>query len=187
MTQQRKDKRGARPGDPTKPRHHKRDGTPHEGKIGNVAHEYNPEAAAQIEILSGYGLPQNQIVDFLEATFDDQGYSQDTIQRHYRAEIDRGKAKAKVTLIRGAYDMAMGRNKPDGVSADTAFREQSRKIEFLLNVVHKMVPYTGQHLSGPDGGAIPIANIDLSNLTDDDLDALERISQRLDQPGDDKG
>ena len=150
-------------------------------------HIRNADAAAQIEILAGFGLPQIEISQFLEATFEDQGYSPDTLQRHYRPEINAGKVKAKAKLMAGAYDIAFGRAIPEGVTADRAYSERSRKIEWLLNAVHQIVPHSNQRHSGPDGGAIPLANLDLSSLTDDDLDALERISARLNPSGADQG
>lgn len=155
--------------------------------MGNLPHQRNEQAAAQIEILAGFGLPRRQIRLAVEALFTDQGYSEDTLERHYRAELDRGMAKAKTTLLQGAYDIALGRNIPDGVSPDTAYRERGRKIDFLLNAVHGVVPHQSQRHAGPDGGAIPFANIDLSSLSDDDLDALERISARLSPARTDQG
>lgn len=163
----------------------KRGGRP--GINGQLPHQRNEAAAKQIEILAGYGLPQIQISEFIEAVFDDQGYSVDTLQRHYGRELKSGKAKAKVQLMQGAYDRAFRRNVPEGVAPDTVYREAGRSIEWLLNAVHEVVPHQNQRHSGPDGGAIPHANIDLSSLSDDDLDALERISQRLNPNRADQG
>ena len=36
--------------------------------------------------------------------------SQDTLQRHYRDELDAGKAVQKEALLARAHDMALGRN-----------------------------------------------------------------------------
>lgn len=154
--------------------------------MAQKAHERNEEAAKQIEILAGLGLPQADIRYAVEAMFSDQGYSEDTLTRHYREELDRGMAKAKTLLLQKASDRAHGRNLPEGVSPDVAYREQGRSLEWMLNAVHKIIPHSHQRHSGPDGGAIPIANIDLSSLTDDDLAALERISEKL-HAGSDQG
>lgn len=154
--------------------------------MAQKAHQRNESAAKQIEILAGLGLPQRDIRFAVEAMFEDQGYSEDTLARFYRDELDRGMAKAKTMLLQRASDRAFGRNVPDGVSADVAYREGGRSIEWMLNAVHKVIPHTHQRHSGPDGGAIPIANIDLSSLSDDDLAALERISAKL-HAGSDQG
>lgn len=184
---ERKDRRGAPRGDQSKPGGQRRAGTPHEGKMGNLPHVRNEEAAKQIEILSGFALTREQVSQAICTLFTDQGYSPDTLERHYREELNRGKTKAKTALMQGAYDIALGRNTPAGVSPDAAFRERGKKIEFLLSAVHDVVPAQARRLGGPDGGAIPLAHIDLSSLSDDDLDALERLSERLTPPGADQG
>lgn len=102
---ERDDKRGAKPGSRT--------GTPDEGKPGNLPHERNEVAAALIERLAGYGLPQNCMSDFLEWARDhtdldlgEQGYSADTLKRHYRDALDRGRIPGKEMLLGRVYQMA---------------------------------------------------------------------------------
>lgn len=153
--------------------------------MAQKAHERNADAAKQVEILAGLGLPKRDIRFALESMFDDQGYSEDTLIRHYRDELDAGMAKAKTRLLQRAYDRATGRNVPENVSPDVAYREEGRSLEWILSAVHKVSPLT--KVSGPDGGAVPITNIDLSSLSDDDLDALERISAKLNGGSDPSG
>jgi hypothetical protein len=175
---ERDDKRGAKPG--------KRKGTPHEGKVGNVPHERNEAAAAIIERLSVYGLPQNCICDFLAWAQDEplaldlgsQGYSIDTLARHYRDAIDRGRIPGKDMLLGRVYQMAMMENVPEGVSKDRAYAIAADKIMALLNIQHGIMPHQSHRLSGPGGGPIPIALIE-ATLTAEEIDQLARITAKL--------
>lgn len=155
MAKERKDKRGAPPG------HH-----------GNPPHVRNEKAAEQVEIMAGFAMPFWQIAIAVDALFDDQGYSQDTIERHYRPELDRGLVKSKALLMQGAYDLALGRNVPDGVSPDKVYDIRAKKIAWLLSAVHGVAPVTRQWHSGPNEGPINYAE-----LTDEEID--EEIAKRL--------
>lgn len=171
------DKRGAKPG--------KRTGTPDEGKAGNLPHERNEVAAALIQQLAGYGLPQTCISDFLEWARDNtalelgaQGYSLDTIKRHYRDALDRAKIPGKEMLLGRVYQMAMMENVPEGVSPDRAYAIASDKIMALLNIQHGIMPHQSHRLAGPGGGPIPIALIE-ATLTAEEIDQLARITAKL--------
>lgn len=173
----RDDKRGAKPG--------KRTGTPDEGKSGNLPHERNEVAAALVERLSGYGLPQSCMSDFLEWARDhtdldlgDQGYSLETLKRHYRDAIDRGRLPGKDMLLGRVYQMAMMENVPDGVSPDRAYAIAAEKVMALLNIQHGIMPHQSHRLSGPGGGPIPIALIE-ATLTAEEIDQLARITAKL--------
>lgn len=155
MTEKRKERRGAKP-----------------GEFGNRGHQRNPQAAAQIEILAGFGLPQWQIAILLTETFTDQGYSEDTLQKHYKPELDRGAIKAKSVLMQGAYDRALGRNVPTGVSPDVAYRVAETCARWLLESVHDMAPASKHKHMGADGGAIRYAQ-----LSDEELE--REIAERL--------
>lgn len=105
------------------------------GKFGNVAHERSEETARQIETMAGLGIPQEDMALILNI-------SVDTIDRHYREEADKGLARAKVTLLNRAHRMAMMEGLPQGITPDRAYEIASRKIDFLLNVVHRVRPGT---------------------------------------------
>lgn len=105
------------------------------GKFGNVAHERTDELARQIETMAGLGIPQEDMALILNI-------SVDTIGRHYREEADKGLARAKVTLLNRAHRMAMMEGLPQGITPDRAYEIASRKIDFLLNVVHRVRPGT---------------------------------------------
>ena len=105
------------------------------GEFGNKPHERDEQAAKLIEMLAGFGLSQPEIKQAVEAQFD-QGFSVATLDRHYRAELDRGLARAKSQLLQRAHQMAMGREAPQGVSPDKVYEISSKKVDFLLRVVH---------------------------------------------------
>lgn len=118
------------------------------GSLGNVAHERSEEAATLIRELSGYGMPQEEISRVLNATYGG-GYSVDTLDRHYRVELDAALAQRKGELLRRAHKIAMGEDVltkmgedgkvvPSGVSPDAALRESSATIRWLLGAVHRV-------------------------------------------------
>lgn len=125
-----------------------RRGTPAEGKPGNLPHERSEEAATLIRELSGYGMPQEEISRVLNATYGG-GFSVDTMDRHYRTELDAALAERKAGLLRRAHKIAMGEDVmakvgedgqpiPSGVSADASLRESSATIRWLLGAVHRV-------------------------------------------------
>lgn len=142
------------------------------GRLGNVPHIHNEQVAVQVEILAGYGLARWQIADFIDATFDDQGYSESTIKNHYAKEFKLGKAKTLSMLMQGAYDKALQRNVPKGVTPDTVYREALSSTKWLLSAVHKISSTTNLTHANPDG-----SNLNFSTMTDDELD--EFIAERL--------
>lgn len=107
------------------------------GSQGNVPHERSDEAATLIRELAGYGMPQEEISRVLNATFGG-GYSVDTLDRHYRAELDAALASRKGELLRRAHKIAMGEDIPKGVSKDAAFREGAQQLRWLLGAVHRV-------------------------------------------------
>jgi hypothetical protein len=118
------------------------------GSSANVPHVRSEEAATLIRELSGYGMPQEEISRVLNATYG-SGYSVDTLDRHYRAELDAALAERKGALLRRAHKIAMGEDVmakvgedgkpvPSGVSADAILRESSATIKWLLGAVHRV-------------------------------------------------
>ncbi len=161
------------------------------GSIGNVPHVRCELAANVIEKLAGYGMPQLSICDFLEwagaglLDLGGQGYSQDTLQRHYRDALDKGKKPGLETLMHRMYAMAMMENVPPGVTPDRAYAISAEKLMALLNVQHGIIPHQSMRHAGPGGGPIPIAA--LSSLDDEELAWLERITAKLAAIGGNQG
>lgn len=155
------------------------------GSLGNVPHARNTVAAALVERVASYGLPQTCISDFLDWAQRDplgldlggQGYSIDTLTRHYRPELDRAKLPAKELLMHRAYQMALMDQLPDGVSPDRAYAVAADKLKYLLNVQHGIAPFQSHRHAGPGGGPIPI--VALEALNDEELEWLERITAKL--------
>ena len=182
---QKPDKRGAKGGD--------RKGTPDEGKAGNLPHVRNDQAAQLVERLSGYGLPQTCMSDFLNWAvgampgigLGDQGYGLDTLKRHYRDALDRGKKPSLEMLMGRVYSMAMMQDIPEGVSPDRAYAIAADKLMALLNMQHGVMPHQSHRHAGPGGGPIPIAL--LTCLDDEELEWLERITAKLAAAGSDQG
>lgn len=107
------------------------------GTSGNVPHERSEEAATLIRELSGYGMPQEEISRVLNATYGG-GFSVDTLDRHYRAELDAAMAQRKGELLRRAHKIAMGEEVPSKVSPDAAYREGAAQLRWLLGAVHRV-------------------------------------------------
>lgn len=152
---ERQEKRGAKP-----------------GEFGNRAHVRNEQAAVQIEILAGFCMPHWQIAIMLDETYKDQGYSQDTLEKHYKPELDRGAIKAKAMLMQGAYDRALGRNVPEGVSPDVQYKMMETSGRWLMESVHDMAPVSRHKHMGPEGGAIRY-----TQLSDEELD--QQIAEKI--------
>lgn len=114
-----------------------RKGTAFEKHEGNLPHQRSEEAATLIRELAGYGMPQEEISRVLNATFG-TGYSVDTLDRHYRAELDAALCERKSKLLRRAHKIAMGEDIPTGVTADAAYREGASQLRWLLGAVHKV-------------------------------------------------
>ncbi len=156
------------------------------GQIVNPAHVRNELAAALIERLSTYGVPQSCISDFLawaqgeplDLDLGSQGYSDDTLGRHYRDAIDRGRLPGKEMLLGRVYQMAMMENVPEGVTKDRAYAIAADKVMALLNIQHGIMPHQSHRLAGPGGGPIPIALIE-ATLTAEEIEQLVRITAKL--------
>lgn len=157
------------------------------GSKGNAAHQHNALAGKLIERLASYGVPQASISDFLTWAQDSgitdlggQGYSTDTIQRHYRTELDAAKAPGKDALLNRMYAMAMMERVPEGVSPDRAYSIAADKIEKLLNIQHGVMAHNSHRHSGPGGGPIPIALIE-ATLTAEEIETLAYLTGKLER------
>ena len=111
------------------------------GQFGQPPYERSDEVAHQVETMTGFGMTHIEMGQVL-------GVSPDTLQRHYPNELEIGKAKAKERLINRAYRMAMMEQIPEGVSGDKAYEISSRKVDFLLNVIHRVRPGTVTEFDG---------------------------------------
>ncbi len=69
---------------------------------GREAFDATDEERANVELLSGYGLPFEQICSVIRT-----GISLATLRRHFADELVKGKAKANAQVGRGLFQKAM--------------------------------------------------------------------------------
>lgn len=160
---------------------------PKKGQKGQPGHQHNELAARIITELRSHGMPQQAISHHLEwiqaqklLDLGDQGYSVDTLQRHYREALDQGAIPAKDLLMRRAYAMAMMDDLPKGVSPDIAYRISTEKVRWLLNVQHGVTETKAHTHSGPGGGPIPIALIE-ATLSAEEIHQLAYLTAKLER------
>ena len=142
------------------------------GSFGNQPHERDEEAAILIRKLAGFGMPQEEIAQALNAS-KGGGFSVDTLSRHYRAELDEALAERKAELLTRAHDVAMGRDVlattdeegkviPSKVSDDARLRESMAQLRWLLGAVHRV--RDGAELDIGSAGTINV------NISQDDAE-----------------
>lgn len=70
------------------------------GTPGRNAYEPTPEQRGQVEAMSAYGVPQVEIAKVL-------GINKETLQKHFREELDTANAKAVAAVAGKLYKKAM--------------------------------------------------------------------------------
>jgi hypothetical protein len=78
--------------------------TPAKRTAGRPKHEVSEAMTRQIEMLSGIGVPIDQIGRVV-------GIDKKTIHRHYRDALDIGQAKATSKIAKRLFDIATGESK----------------------------------------------------------------------------
>lgn len=117
------------------------------GSFGNVPHERTDERARQVEAMAGLQVSQAEIAMVM-------GFSADTIQRHYAAEFERGRAMQGIKLREHAYTLAYGKlknvDKPEeGFTPGMA--PDGKMTQFLLERQFGMVQQNRtEHVGNPD-------------------------------------
>lgn len=150
--------------------------------MATPAHQHNELAAKLIRELRGHGLPIKSIARHLEwlqeqeiCDLGGQGYSLDTLKRHYRLSLDVGALPTKHMLMQILAQGALGENIPDGVSPDVAYREGLANARWWLQNIEGI----GAAKAPTEGkGQIPI-DLVREVLTVDELHQLERIMGKL--------
>jgi hypothetical protein len=146
------------------------------------AHQHNELAAAIIRQLRGYGVPIKCIAQHLEwlreqeiLDLGGQGYSLDTVKRHYRLSLDVGGLPTKHMLMQIIAQGALGEDLPEGVSPDLAYRLGLENARWYLEKVHGV----GQPKGIDTGrGQIPI-DLVREVLSIEEIGQLERIMGKL--------
>lgn len=72
---------------------------------GRPAFVPTPEERKQVEAMSGYGVPQDQIAVLVR-----DGIHIDTLRAHFRSELQAGKAKANARVGKTLFEQAMAGN-----------------------------------------------------------------------------
>ena len=110
----------------------------------------------QVEALSGYGLPLDQIAVLVR-----KGISVDTLTKYFSEELVSGKAKANSQVGRTLFQKA--------TSGDTTAMIWWTKTQMKWSETQK-VEHTGK-----DGGAISVASVDLKGLNDTELAQMQAL------------
>lgn len=132
---------------------------------GRPRWEPTKEERLLVELAVAAGYTQEQIAEQL-------GKSIDSLQRHCRTELDNGAFRANVKVSGALYTKAM---KGD-VTAIIWWEKTRRGMKDTSRHEH----------GGPNGGAIPF-RFDLTGLSDEELEQLERIRTRIAVPGGNTG
>src|SRR5882724_5562243 len=111
-----------------------------------------------VEAMAGCGIPETDIAAVV-------GIAAKTLRKHFRAELATGHIKANAKVAGNLYRIATGNG-----------REAVTAAIFWLKVRAQWKETSVHQHTGADGG--PIEHIDVSALSDDDLDRLEDIINR---------
>lgn len=132
-----------------------RRGGPRAG-AGRPAFEPTDADRKQVESLSGYGVPFEQIAALVR-----DGISVDTLTAHFRAELVSGKSKANAKVGKTLFQKVM-----DG---DTTAAIWWSKTQMRWTEVQK------HELTGANGAPIATTNIDLNGLSDSELAQMQSL------------
>jgi len=110
----------------------------------------------QVEALSGYGLPLEQIAVLVRKSI-----SVETLTTHFKEELISGKAKANSQVGRTLFQKATG--------GDTTAMIWWTKTQMKWSETQK-VEHTGK-----DGGAIALSSVDLKGLNDTELAQMQAL------------
>lgn len=110
----------------------------------------------QVEALSGYGLPLEQIAVLVR-----KGISVDTLTKYFSEELVSGKAKANSQVGRTLFQKA--------TSGDTTAMIWWTKTQMRWSETQKV-----EH-TGANGGAIAMASVDLKGLNDTELAQMQAL------------
>jgi hypothetical protein len=117
---------------------------------GRPAFEPTDSERKQVEAMSGYGLPIEQIAVLVR-----DGIHVDTLRAHFATELVSGKAKANSGVGRTLFQKAMG--------GDTAAMIWWSKTQMRWKEVQH------HELTGKDGGPIETVSLDVGRLSTDVL------------------
>jgi len=139
---------------------------PGQPKRGPLPWDPTDEERKLVEHCISIGFTQEQTALVLDR-------SVDSLERHCRRELDVGKLKVDAKVGAKFIDKCM-----KGDTACLIFYHKTRRGWRETD---------RRELTGPDGRPIEFLNYDLTKLTDEELDELERIRARITVAGSDQG
>lgn len=104
---------------------------------GRKAFKKTEEQIKEVKLLSGFGIPQEQISAYLKI-------STDTLQKYFKDEMLEGKATANAKISQVLFQKAIGGNVP--------------ALIFWAKTQMKWKETSGVELTGEDGGNIEISD-----------------------------
>jgi DNA-binding CsgD family transcriptional regulator len=123
----------------------------------------------QVTIMAGIGLSQEQIAKII-------GISDDTLRKYFRDELDTAEAKMTAQVAQNLYSIATSRE--SGAVTAAIFWMKTRAQWRETNRTE---------VSGPNGGPIKVESVDLSHLSDEELEILDiALNGRSDDEDDDE-
>lgn len=126
---------------------------------GRPAFEPTDAERKQVEALSGYGLTVEMIRHLVR-----DGIALETLLKHFRAELDAGKAKANAKVGQRLFQKAM--------EGDTASLIWWTKTQMRWSETQKL------ELTGAEGG--PLKTVDLSQVSTEALLEISKAMQDAD-------
>jgi hypothetical protein len=120
---------------------------------GRPAFKPTDSERKQVEAMSGYGLPIEQIAVLVR-----DGIHVDTLRAHFATELQSGKAKANAQVGKTLFQKAMG--------GDTTAMIWWSKTQMRWKEVQQ------HEITGKDGAPIQVATIDVSKISTDALSEI---------------
>lgn len=126
---------------------------------GREAFSPTDQERRQVEGLSGYGLPFEQIAVLIR-----DGISMDTLRKHFSRELYVGKAKANAQATKAAFQKA--------ISGDTGM------IKYWCATQVGWRETQHHEVTGAGGGPISVASVDLKGLNDAELAQMQALMMK---------
>jgi len=112
------------------------------GKAGMPMHQPSDFDRGRVQAWASSGMQLRVIAMML-------GISHNTVDKHYRRELEDGREMERGNLHHRQWEFAMGKH-------GATVREQQRSGQFLLNTKHKYANRTDVEVSGADGGPVTL-------------------------------
>lgn len=102
------------------------------GHVGQAPLEVTPAQRAQVEMLAGFGIPQEHVAEVLDINVE-------TLAKHFSAEWTRGKHKADAMVVTNLFKIATG-STPQAATAAIFWVKVRMKWHEIQRVIHGFDP-----------------------------------------------